>query len=207
MVKRPTESDGEPSSSNCRASAGVKVRHLPFSIYFWCSQLAHNGVSKITIEATTIFKKLFLICGVLASVAGLSGCAATSSIANATLTTEEFRVASDPGIQVYVRNKRPAGMTQFSADKTVIYVHGATYPSETAFDLPLDGLSWMDYIAKQGYDVYLLDVRGYAMVALPAPLKWIGLPLKTRPSRARLKPCAMWMRWSNSLRNAVALRK
>ena len=28
MVKRPTESGGEPSSSNCGASAGVKVRHL-----------------------------------------------------------------------------------------------------------------------------------------------------------------------------------
>jgi hypothetical protein len=24
----------------------------------------------------------------------------------------------------------------------------------------LDGLSWMDYIAQQGYDVYLVDVRG-----------------------------------------------
>jgi pimeloyl-ACP methyl ester carboxylesterase len=120
-----------------------------------------------------MFKKLLLICGVVASAAGLSGCAATSSTsstANATLTTEEFRVTSDPGIQVYVRNKRPAGMTQFSADKTVIYIHGATYPSETAFDLPLDGLSWMDYIAKQGYDVYLLDVRGYGGSTRPAQM-------------------------------------
>lgn len=28
MAKRPTESGGEPSSSNCSASAGVKARHL-----------------------------------------------------------------------------------------------------------------------------------------------------------------------------------
>ena len=28
MVKRPTGSDGEPSSPNCGASAGVKARHL-----------------------------------------------------------------------------------------------------------------------------------------------------------------------------------
>jgi len=31
MVKRPTESGGEPSSSNCGASAGVKARHLSLS--------------------------------------------------------------------------------------------------------------------------------------------------------------------------------
>ena len=28
MVKRPTGSDGEPSSPNCGVSAGVKARHL-----------------------------------------------------------------------------------------------------------------------------------------------------------------------------------
>ena len=83
------------------------------------------------------------------------------------ITMEEFRVASDVGIDIYVRNKRPAGMTQFSAAKTVLYVHGSTYPSETAFDLKLDGLSWMDYIAGQGYDVYLLDVRGYGASTRP----------------------------------------
>ena len=80
---------------------------------------------------------------------------------------EEFRVPSDPGIQIYVRNKCAAGMTNFSADKTVLYVHGATYPSETAFDLRLDGVSWMDYVAQQGYDVYLLDVRGYGQSTRP----------------------------------------
>jgi hypothetical protein len=31
MVKRPTGSDGEPSSPNCGASAGVKARHLTSS--------------------------------------------------------------------------------------------------------------------------------------------------------------------------------
>ena len=53
------------------------------------------------------------------------------------------------------------GVTNFPAEKILLYVHGATYPSETAFDLPLNGLSMMDYIARQGWDVYLVDVRGY----------------------------------------------
>ena len=44
-------------------------------------------------------------------------------------------------------------------------------PAETAFDLKLGGFSWMDYIASHGYDVYLLDVRGYSKSTRP-PSRW-----------------------------------
>ncbi len=100
----------------------------------------------------------------------VSGCAAVGGRGQASIVMEEFRVPSDPGIEVYVRNKRPAGMSTFTPAKTVIYVHGATYPAETAFDLQLDGQSWMDYIAEKGYDVYLLDVRGYGASTRPAQM-------------------------------------
>jgi len=81
---------------------------------------------------------------------------------------EEMMVpASDPGIEIYVRNKRPAEMASFSPERTVLYVHGSTYPAETAFDLPLGGTSWMDYLAARGYDVYLLDLRGYGKSTRP----------------------------------------
>ncbi|MCP4620086.1 MAG: alpha/beta hydrolase [Bradyrhizobium sp.] len=87
------------------------------------------------------------------------------------LVTEEMMVkSSDPGIEIYVRNKRPANMTSFRPEQTVLYVHGATYPSETAFDLKLDGQSWMDYIASRGYDVWLLDLRGYGKSTRPAEM-------------------------------------
>ena len=67
-------------------------------------------------------------------------------------------------------NKRPADMTSFRPEQTVLYVHGATYPSETAFDLKLDGTSWMEYIASRGYDVWLLDLRGYGKSTRPAEM-------------------------------------
>jgi len=73
----------------------------------------------------------------------------------------------DAGIEIFVRNKRPANMTVFNPGRTVLFVHGATYPASAAFDLPLDGMSWMDYIASRGFDVYLLDLRGYGRSTRP----------------------------------------
>jgi pimeloyl-ACP methyl ester carboxylesterase len=58
-------------------------------------------------------------------------------------------------------------MKSFTSDRIVLFVHGSSYPAETSFDLPLDGLSWMDYIAQHGFDVYLLDVRGYGRSTRP----------------------------------------
>ena len=87
------------------------------------------------------------------------------------LITEHISIASDtPGIELYLRNKRLPGAAS-SPDKILLYVHGATYPASTAFDLRLDGLSWMDYIAAQGWDVYLVDLRGYGNSTRPAEME------------------------------------
>jgi Chaperone of endosialidase len=60
------------------------------------------------------------------------------------LVTEEMMVESpDAGVEIFVRNKRPAAMTTFRPERTVLFVHGATYPAHTSFDLKLDGKSWM----------------------------------------------------------------
>jgi pimeloyl-ACP methyl ester carboxylesterase len=88
------------------------------------------------------------------------------------LETEYHVPSAAPGISLYVRNKRPASMAAFRADRTVLFVHGATYPAETAFDLRLadasgDGTSWMEFIARRGFDVWLLDVRGYGSSTRP----------------------------------------
>jgi pimeloyl-ACP methyl ester carboxylesterase len=114
-------------------------------------------------------KRLFAAVLAVAALA-LQSCAhvpAAPGAAAQPLAMEEFMVPSDPGVQVYVRNKYPRGASQFDRTKVVLYVHGATYPSETAFDLPLDGLSWMDYIAQRGYDVYLVNLRGYSRSTKP----------------------------------------
>ena len=84
------------------------------------------------------------------------------------LVTESYYVPSvDSGIQIYVRNARPCDSTDFTAARTLLFVHGATYPSDTMFDLKIDGESWMDFIASRGYDVYSMDVRGYGRSTRP----------------------------------------
>ena len=94
--------------------------------------------------------------------------AAGDSAAARKITMEEFMVPSgDAGIDLYVRNKYPHDAKAFAGDKILLYVHGSTYPSETAFDLQLNGMSWMDYIAGHGYDVYLVDLRGYGKSTRP----------------------------------------
>ncbi|HYJ19262.1 MAG TPA: hypothetical protein VEW72_08820, partial [Burkholderiales bacterium] len=87
------------------------------------------------------------------------------------LVTQDLRIASDtPGIELFLRNKHPKDWAATSG-RVLLYVHGATYPSETAFDLKLDGMSWMDYIAAQGWDVWLVDLRGYGGSSRPPEME------------------------------------
>jgi pimeloyl-ACP methyl ester carboxylesterase len=84
------------------------------------------------------------------------------------IVSEDMTVPSrDPGIELFLRNKRPESLNAFAPDRTLLMVHGATYPAHTAFDLPLGGVSWMDYIAGRGFDVWSLDLRGYGRSTRP----------------------------------------
>ena len=78
------------------------------------------------------------------------------------IVVEDFMIPSDTaGIALHLRNKRQATLKTFSAEQTILMMHGATYSSGSLFDVPLGGISFMDYLAGHGYDVFALDVRGY----------------------------------------------
>ena len=70
------------------------------------------------------------------------------------------------GKELYLRRKRPAGQTC----GVVLMMHGSTLPGSLAFDLALDGHSWMDDLAKAGQDVWSLDLRGYGLSWRPEPI-------------------------------------
>jgi len=88
------------------------------------------------------------------------------------LATEEFYIPStDHNIKLYVRNKHSKNQNKFPTDKILLYVHGATFPAEASFDTALGGKSMMDYIASHGYDVYMLDLRGYGRSDRPPEMQ------------------------------------
>jgi len=69
----------------------------------------------------------------MALVAGILVVSVTPAAAQLStrIVTDSYLIPSDdPGIQLYVRNKRPGAMTTFRADRTVLYMHGATQASE-----------------------------------------------------------------------------
>jgi len=109
--------------------------------------------------------RLQLVC--LAMVASSALAPAVFGQTPRLVMSEAMVQSSDPGIQIYVRNKHAADMTSFSPDKTLLFVHGATYPAETSFDLPIEGVSMMDLFAQNGFDVYLVDVRSYGRSTRP----------------------------------------
>lgn len=88
------------------------------------------------------------------------------------IAMEEFWVPSDtPGIELYVRYKYLA-KNRFQENKgSVLFVHGSSYPSEVSFDLRVGGFSWMDYIALQGWSVFMMDLRGYGKSSRPPEME------------------------------------
>ena len=106
----------------------------------------------------------------------------TAAHAQAPLATEEVMVpATQGGGEIFLRGKRPEGLAPNPA-RTLLFVHGATYPAHTTFDLPLAGLSWMDYIAARGFDVWCMDLRGYGRSTRPAAM---GQPPEANPPLMR----------------------
>jgi pimeloyl-ACP methyl ester carboxylesterase len=71
-------------------------------------------------------------------------------------------------------------------------VHGGISPSLIAFDLQHKSYSWMDHLARAGFDVYAMDMTGYGRSArpqlddpgnvAPAQREALGLPPSTAPS-------------------------
>ncbi len=95
-----------------------------------------------------------LVGALAAGVAVAASPAPSAAAPSDRLQTEEFRLPwSEPGVEIYVRNKRPAGIGPVPGRPDPALRPRATYPASTAFDLPLGGMSAMDYLAGLGFDV------------------------------------------------------
>ncbi len=52
----------------------------------------------------------------------------------------------------------------------VLFVHGAGTPAEVAFDVPVAGYSWMEYLAEHGFRTYATDMTGYGRSSRPSQM-------------------------------------
>src|SRR4029079_14922484 len=87
-----------------------------------------------------------------------------------------------------------SNMTAFRTERTLLFVHGATYPAHAAFDLKLGGEAWMDYIPARGEDASRLALPGYDKSPRP---KEVAEPAETIPrSRAATPRSGTSGRWS-----------
>jgi pimeloyl-ACP methyl ester carboxylesterase len=75
--------------------------------------------------------------------------------------TRQLIPSDTAGIALQLINRRPDRVREFTADRTLVMMHGATFPSASLFDVPVGGESFMDALARAGYDVWAVDARGY----------------------------------------------
>ncbi len=115
-----------------------------------------------------------------AAVAATSTRAVVAEDGQAILTVDHYvrAVSRVPAIAgqvstIYVREKVQAGVALRGAtapDKVVLFIHGAGTPAEVAFDVPHLDYSWMEYLAKAGFDVFAMDVTGIGRSTRPGPM-------------------------------------
>ncbi len=71
---------------------------------------------------------------------------------------------------IYAREVVRAGTglrNRASANRVVLFVHGAGTPAEVSFDVPYQDYSWMEYLARAGFDVFAMDTTGYGRSTRP----------------------------------------
>jgi len=78
------------------------------------------------------------------------------------IVASEHYVLRD-GLRIYLWEKYAENSAgDFSqTGKVVLLVHGATWSGRPDFDLQIRDYSLMDFLAKNGYDVWAIDIHGY----------------------------------------------
>ncbi len=75
--------------------------------------------------------------------------------------------------QIYVREVALAGTALRDAvpgDRVILFIHGAGTPAEVSFDVAYQDYSWMEFLARAGFDVFGMDTTGYGRSTRPAPM-------------------------------------
>jgi pimeloyl-ACP methyl ester carboxylesterase len=86
--------------------------------------------------------------------------------------TSTVPAAAGKLVNLFVREKVPVTVLDAPngtapAGKVVLFVHGGYSPATLAFDVPYHDYSWMEFLARAGYDVFGMDMTGYGQSSRP----------------------------------------
>ncbi len=81
-----------------------------------------------------------------------------------------FKIDHERWGHIHVHNARLEANESFAPNRVVVCQHGATYGS-LAFSQRFNGLSFLDYLARLGFDTYCLDLPGYGQSTRPAQME------------------------------------
>jgi pimeloyl-ACP methyl ester carboxylesterase len=95
----------------------------------------------------------------------------STSFSRAEVRRRDFFVDSDPGIRLFVREVVDGSAPNQPAGKPILLLHGARVPGLASFDLPVRGGSFAADLARRGFDVYVMDVRGYGRSTRPKEMQ------------------------------------
>jgi pimeloyl-ACP methyl ester carboxylesterase len=83
------------------------------------------------------------------------------------IARHDFFINSDLGIRLFVRE---VSAEKNGSGKPILLLHGARVPGIASFDLPVSGGSLAADLTERGFDVYILDVRGYGQSTRPTAM-------------------------------------
>src|SRR6266699_881533 len=95
--------------------------------------------------------------------------------------------------EIYIHELVKSGMAlrgATPADRVALFIHGAGTPAEVAFDVSYQDYSWMDFLARAGFDVFSVDMTGYGRSTRPAPMNDPCNLAKDRQPGFVAAPCA-----------------
>jgi pimeloyl-ACP methyl ester carboxylesterase len=78
-------------------------------------------------------------------------------------------VIAGQAVKLYLREKARADLLDHPAGfkGALLMLHGGYWPCTPAFDLAHEDYSWMAALARQGWDVYAMDMTGYGRSPRP----------------------------------------
>jgi pimeloyl-ACP methyl ester carboxylesterase len=74
---------------------------------------------------------------------------------------EHFVSSNNLKVYLWQKYRKDFAKTFKQTGKIVLLVHGRTWTGRPNFDLQIRGYSLMDFLAKNGYDVWAIDIHGY----------------------------------------------